>query len=160
MQSQARSHGWRLGRRRPYIAAGMAVLAAVLGVAAAPPPSAYADGALAVALPPNVAKQGFAYGYATDYADSDKADSEALKKCRDTTIEDIRSLCTVIQDFKSQCVAVAMDPLAGTPGVGWAVAGDLHAAEAQALSKCEQTAGPGRRAACEVDHSSCDGSAN
>jgi hypothetical protein len=123
------------------------------------PVSGSADGALAVALPPDVVKQGFAYGYVTDYPDTDQADAQALKKCRDTTIAGVRPLCTVIQDFKSQCVAVAMDPQAGTPGVGWSVAPDLHTAEAQALSKCEDTAGPGRRAACAVDHSSCDGSA-
>ena len=123
------------------------------------PNTGSADGALAVALPPDVVKQGFAYGYVTDYPDADRADTQALKKCRDTTIAGVRPLCTVIQDFKDQCVAVAMDPQAGTPGVGWSVAPDLHAAEAQALSKCEDTAGPGRRAACAVDHSSCDGSA-
>jgi hypothetical protein len=123
------------------------------------PVSGSADGALAIALPPDVVKQGFAYGYVTDYPDADKADAQAMKKCRDTTIAGVRPLCTVIQDFKNQCVAVAMDPQAGTPGVGWSVAPDLHAAEAQALSKCEDTAGPGRRAACAVDHSSCDGSA-
>src|SRR5580700_684968 len=123
------------------------------------PVSGSADGALAIALPPDVVKQGFAYGYVTDYPDADKADAQAMKKCRDTTIAGVRPLCTVIQDFKNQCVAVAMDPQAGTPGVGWSVAPDLHTAEAQALSKCESTAGPGRRAACAVDHSSCDGSA-
>jgi hypothetical protein len=118
-----------------------------------------ADGALAVGLPPDVVKQGFAYGYVTDYPDANQADAQALKKCRDTTIAGVRPLCEVIQDFKNQCVAVAMDPQAGTPGVGWSIAPDLHTAEAQALSKCEDTAGPGRRAACAVDHSSCDGSA-
>ena len=118
-----------------------------------------ADGAIAVALPPDVVKQGFAYGYVTDYPDANQADVQALKKCRDTTIDGVRPLCEVIQDFKNQCVAVAMDPQAGTPGVGWSVAPDLHTAEAQALSKCETTAGPGRRAACAIDHSSCDGSA-
>jgi Domain of unknown function (DUF4189) len=123
------------------------------------PVSGSADGALAVGLPPDVVKQGFAYGYVTDYPDPNQADAQALKKCRDTTIAGVRPLCEVIQDFKNQCVAVAMDPQAGTPGVGWSVAPDLHTAEAQALSKCESTAGPGRRAACAVDHSSCDGSA-
>jgi hypothetical protein len=118
-----------------------------------------ADGAIAVGLPPDVVKQGFAYGYVTDYPDPNQADVQALKKCRETTIDAVRPLCAVIQDFKNQCVAVAMDPQAGTPGVGWAVAPDSHAAEARALAKCERTAGPGRRAACAVDHSSCDGSA-
>jgi len=130
-----------------------------LAAAAFRPVAGSAAGALAIALPPDVVKQGFAYGYVTDYPDADRADARALKKCRDTTIAGVRPLCTVIQDFKDQCVAVAMDPQAGTPGVGWSVAPDLHAAEAQALSKCEDTAGPGRRAACAVDHSSCDGSA-
>jgi hypothetical protein len=123
------------------------------------PVSGNADGALAVALPDDIVKKGFAYGYVTDYPDADKADAQALKKCRDTTIAGVRPLCEVIKDFKNQCVSVAMDPQAGTPGVGWSVAADLHTAEAQALSKCESTAGPGRRAACAVDHSSCDGSA-
>ena len=147
----------RSNRRRH--AGLMFIVSLVLAVSAMRPTSAVADGALAVALPDDVVKKGFAYGYVTDYPDADKADAQALKKCRDTTIDGVRPLCEVIQDFKNQCVAVAMDPQAGTPGVGWSVAPDLHTAEAQALSKCESTAGPGRRAACAVDHSSCDGSA-
>jgi hypothetical protein len=39
------------------------------------------------------------------------------------------------------------------------VANDLLTAERQALGKCMDTAGPARRAACVVDHSSCDGNA-
>src|SRR6202166_4819462 len=95
------------------------VITLLFAAGAMRPTSAVADGALAVALPPDVVKQGFAYGYVTDYPDADKADAQALKKCRDTTIAGVRPLCTVIQDFKDQCVAVAMDPQAGTPGVGW-----------------------------------------
>ncbi len=146
--------GAKWGRDAARVFVVFALVAAIFR-----PVSGSADGALAIALPPDVVKQGFAYGYVTDYPDTNQADAQALKKCRDTTIEGVRPLCTVIQDFKNQCVAVAMDPQAGTPGVGWSVAPDLHAAEAQALSKCEETAGPGRRAACAIDHSSCDGSA-
>jgi hypothetical protein len=146
--------GAKWGRDAARVFVVLALVAAIFR-----PVSGSADGALAIALPPDVVKQGFAYGYVTDYPDTNQADAEALKKCRDTTIEGVRPLCTVIQDFKNQCVAVAMDPQAGTPGVGWSVAPDSHAAEAQALSKCEETAGPGRRAACAIDHSSCDGSA-
>jgi len=71
----------------------------------------------------------------------------------------VRPLCEVIQDFKNQCVAVAMDPQAGTPGVGWSVAPDLHTAEAQALSKMRKhcRSGPPRR--LRGRSSSCDGSA-
>ena len=137
----------------------LVVVSAALAGGAMRPMSAAADGAIAIALPPDVVKQGFAYGFATDYADVNHAESEALSKCRDTTIAGVRPLCTVIKDFKDQCVAVAMDPQAGTPGVGWAVGDDRHAAEAQALSGCEQTSVPGRRAACVIDHSACDGSA-
>ena len=137
----------------------MSIVSLLLAAAAMHPTCAVADGALAVALPPDVVKQGFAYGYVTDYANPDEADAQALKKCRDTTIAGIRPLCTVIQDFKNQCVAVAMDPKAGTPGVGWGVADDMISAERQALGKCEDSAGPNRRAACTVDHSSCDGTA-
>src|ERR1700682_846531 len=93
-----------------------------LGAAVFRPVSGSADGAIAIALPPDVVKQGLAYGYVTDYGDANQADVQALKKCRDTTIEGVRPLCTVIQDFKNQCVAVAMDPAAGTPGVGWSAA--------------------------------------
>jgi hypothetical protein len=137
----------------------MSIVSLLLAAGAMRPTSAVADGAIAVALPPDIVKQGFAYGYVTDYPDPDKADAQALKKCRDTNIAGVRPLCTVIQDFKNQCVAVAMDPKAGTPGVGWGVADDLIAAERQALGKCEETAGPDRRANCAVDHSSCDGNA-
>jgi hypothetical protein len=137
----------------------MSIVSLLLVTGAMRPTSAVADGALAVALPPDVVKQGFAYGYVTDYADANKADAEALKKCRDTTVAGVRPLCAVIQDFKNQCVAVAMDPKAGTPGVGWGVADDVITAERKALGNCEDSAGPGRRANCAVDHSGCDGTA-
>ena len=103
----------RFGSRLSVASAGLA------GGAMQPMPAA-ADGAIAIALPPDVVKQGFAYGFATDYADVNHADAEALSKCRETTIAGVRPLCTVVKDFKDQCVAVAMDPQAGTPGVGWA----------------------------------------
>ena len=123
-----------------------------------------ADGALAIGLPPDVVKGGdFTYGYSNNNADANHAEAKALDACRTTkdAAKDVnlRSLCKVIQDYSNQCVAVAMDPAAGTPGVGWAVANDLLSAERQALGKCMDTAGPGRRAACVVDHSSCDGNA-
>jgi hypothetical protein len=137
----------------------LVVVAAGLAGGALWPMPAAADGAIAIAQPPDVVKDGFAYGFATGYADVNHAEAEALSKCRETTITGVRPLCTVVKDFKDQCVAVAMDPQAGTPGVGWGVGDDVHAAEANALAGCEQTAGPGRRAACAVDRSGCDGSA-
>ncbi len=122
-----------------------------------------AAGALAIGLPADVAKGGFTYGYANNNDTTDPADAKALNACRTTkdAAKDarLRSLCKVIIDYSNVCIAVSMDPQAGTPGVGWAIAGDLRSAEAIALKKCEATAGPTRRAACVVDHSGCDGTA-
>jgi uncharacterized protein DUF4189 len=130
-------------------------------------PLAGAEGALAVAVPPDVAKQGFTYDYDVNSDTTEKAQATALADCRAHALAETKdpnsklraSLCKVISTFHDQCVAVAMDPLDGTPGVGWAVAADLRSAEKQALDACEATAGPGRRAACQIDHSKCDGAA-
>jgi hypothetical protein len=136
---------------------------ATLPLWAAAPSAGLAAGALAVALPPDVAKSGFSYGYANDKSDTDAASSRALDLCRTTkdatNDPKLRGLCKVIENFSDKCVAVAMDPAAGTPGVGWAVALDKRSAEHDALIKCEATAGQGRAAACVISHSDCDGSA-
>jgi Domain of unknown function (DUF4189) len=117
-----------------------------------------AGGALAIALPPDVVKTGFSYGSAYNYPSKEEAGKRALERCRDTKSDVRKKLCKV-QTFENQCVAVAMDPADGTPGVGWSIMNDLRAAEADALAKCEATAGPGRRAACKVHNSGCDGTA-
>lgn len=121
-----------------------------------------AEGALAIGLPTNVAKDGFAYAYHVGKQPTDEVRAIALKSCREPSpvkSAKARALCAVVASFHEQCVAVAEDPQAGTPGVGWAIADTLRKAEAEALAKCEATAGPGRRAACIVDHSQCDGTA-
>jgi hypothetical protein len=146
-----------------HCAAGAFVVLSLLCGGVLGPSQSRADGALAIGLPPDVVKGGFTYGYSNNNADANHAELKALDACRTTkdAANDVklRSLCKVIQDYTNQCVAVAMDPAAGTPGVGWAVANDLLSAERQALGKCMDTAGPARRAACVVDHSSCDGNA-
>jgi len=130
-----------------------------------PPPAAAAAsaGALAVALPADVAKSGFSYGYSNNNTDEAHAQAAALNACRTTKDAandvNLRSLCKVVLNYSNKCIAVSMDPQAGTPGVGWALANDLQTAERQALAKCQETAGPGRRAACVLDHSACDGNA-
>ena len=147
---------------RHYAAGAFVVLSLLCGGVLGPSQSR-ADGALAVGLPADVVKGGFTYGYSNNNPDANHAEAKALDACRTTkdAAKDVnlRSLCKVIQDYSNQCVAVAMDPAAGTPGVGWAIANDLLSAERQALNKCMATAGPTRRAACVVDHSSCDGNA-
>jgi hypothetical protein len=122
------------------------------------PGFAAAAGALAVALPDDVAKDGFAYGYSVDEATMGRAQVEALSQCRTTKDRSLRPLCKVITTYRDQCVAIAMDPADGTPGVGWAIAGDLSSAEVQALNKCKEASGPGRADKCTVDKSVCDGS--
>jgi hypothetical protein len=123
---------------------------------------AAADGALAVGEPADVAAEGFAYGYALDQPTAEKAGADALRDCTAPTrgIDPrAQALCKVVQAFKNQCFAVAMDPQDATPGVGWAVAGDKDSAARAALAKCVATAGDDRRGACEVTHSGCDGDA-
>ena len=142
--------------RRALLAA--ALLASML----ARPDLAAADGALAVGEPADVASEGFAYGFALDEPNADAANAGAMRDCKTPTrgIDPrAQALCRVVQTFKSQCFAVAMDPKDGTPGAGWAVAGDKDAASQAALTKCVATAGDDRRDACEVTHSGCDGAA-
>jgi Domain of unknown function (DUF4189) len=126
-------------------------------------PSA-AEGALAIGLPANVVKGGFTWGNAHDRATREEARSVALDLCRNTkdakNDAKLRNLCKVIATYHDKCASVAMDPAPGTPGVGWGIADDRRSAEAEALAKCEETAGPGRRAACKVDGGGCDGTAN
>ena len=148
-------------QRSGMVWALLAVLSVVGAVTA--PNRSIAAGALAVGLPPDVVKGGFTYGYSNNKTDANQAGATALDQCRSTkdakSDAHLQSLCKVIQSYSNQCVAVAMDPLAGTPGVGWSIAADAHTAQAQALAACEKTAGPGRAAACVVDHFACDGTA-
>ncbi|HEY1310592.1 MAG TPA: DUF4189 domain-containing protein [Pseudolabrys sp.] len=133
---------------------GVALIIGCLAVGARP---GAAEGALAIALPDDVVKGGFAYGSAYRFDTSGEAQAKALERCRETKSDERRKLCRIIKIFHDQCVAVAMDPADGTPGVGWAIGEDLLGAEREALEKCEATAGPGRRAACKVHNSGCDG---
>ena len=47
----------------------------------------------------------------------------------------------------------------GTPGVGWAIGGNLKIAESMAIQRCKSTAGAGRGDYCKIDNSRCDGEA-
>lgn len=144
-------------RRRAVLA-----VAVVAGLAMLHPYPAAAEGALAVGLPKDVAKDGFAYAYSTGKSDSQVARKEALDTCRkpaDNKSSQARALCKVVGTFTNQCVAVAIDPATGTPGVGWAIAGDLASAQAGAIAQCKATAGASRQDFCKMDNSRCDGTA-
>ena len=66
------------------------------------PSQSMAAGALAIGLPPDVAKGGFTYGYSNNNADANHAEFKALDACRSTkdAVKDtnLRSLCKVIED--------------------------------------------------------------
>jgi len=149
-------HSIRRTAWRALLAAGL-----LIGILARPDGAA-ADGALAVGEPADVASEGFAYGFALDEPTTEKASAAALRDCK-TPTQGIdpraQALCAVVQAFKNQCFAVAMDPKDATPGAGWAVADDKESAARAALAKCVATAGDDRRDACEVTHSGCDGKA-
>jgi hypothetical protein len=151
----------RFGAVRETIRRTALIFGVLLGSAALWPNHCAAHGALAVALPANGAQHGFSYGRSVNYPAAKAAEAAALDKCRTSTRNPtIQSLCKLIQAFTDQCVAVAMDPKDGTPGVGWMIAPDKPTAEAQAMAKCKATAGPGRRNACQTDRETlCDGMA-
>lgn len=138
----------------------LAFAAAVTLSAAAvvsPDPSA-ADAALAVGLPKDVAKQGLALGYALNYDSKENAQAEALKRCREfrDAPDATRSLCRIVENFRNRCVAVALDPEAGTTGVGWAVDREQVIAEELAMEKCINTSAKKRRESCRVTFTRCD----
>lgn len=129
------------------------------------PQSASAFGALAVGVPANVAKDGFAYGINVDAPTEDVARATAFANCKGTnpnsqvqsqSSSPARDLCTVVMTFHHQCAAVAEDPAAGTPGIGWAIAPTLDVATRQALDNCMATAGETRKQYCARDAYNCD----
>src|ERR1700753_621352 len=140
--------------------ASTVLVAALFAFVPLQPQRAAADGALAVGVPADVAKDGFAYAYSTGKADVIAARREALETCKapgSGKSQQGRDLCSVVGSFTGECVAVAMDPGAGTPGVGWAIGGTLKIAESMAIQRCKSTAGPGRGDYCKIDNSKCDG---
>ena len=133
--------------------------AAGLALIALAPASAQADGAIAIGLPSDVARHGVAVGTSWNYTTPEGARARALEEClsfQDASA-DTRKLCKVIQTFARECVAVALDPDAGTPGFGWAVASPQSAAEDAAMQACKMTAGVSRQAFCRVTTTRCDG---
>ena len=148
-------HGGAAGTRALIAAAVVSVVGAA---AAAWPAAAFADGALAIGQPSDVANHGFAFGIVSNVSNSSQASNQALDLCRTAkgASSDARSVCKVVKTISQQCAAVAMDPKKGTPGAGWAVAYDKKTAESQALAQCYDTAGTGRQSFCVVSASQCD----
>jgi hypothetical protein len=138
----------------PYGPFAAAVLAASMWAS-----PCVAEGALALGVPANVAKEGFSYGTAYNRATAEEARAVALENCKTNQDGSKKSqaLCQVLDTFRNKCVTIAMDPEAGTPGVGWAIAAGGAASDKQALANCVATAGPTRGDACKVTTRRCDG---
>lgn len=146
-------------RRAPARAFSAKAMLALLLAGAANPDRVSAEAALAVGLPADVAKQGVAVGWAVNHASKAAAEAEALRRCREAKepSQATRVLCRIVESFEDRCLAVALDPEAGTSGIGWAVAGKQKAAEDAAMDDCAESAGQKRRASCRIALARCDG---
>jgi predicted dinucleotide-binding enzyme len=122
-----------------------------------------AAGAVAVGEPADISQDGVAIYTFVNAPNAETAKARALEGCKglQNASQTSRSLCKVVASFENQCVAEALDPQDGTPGFGWAMAGNSQEAKRQALSNCRDTAGPTRQDACIVDTKGlwCDGRA-
>jgi hypothetical protein len=130
----------------------------LLAVAALLPPSANALSALAAGIPDDVATQGVAFGEGHNYSTREGAEARALQECRNTTgvPASTTALCKIVAHFDNQCLAISLDPKAGTPGFGWAIAAAADPANNQALGNCRATAGADRVGYCVESLTSCD----
>lgn len=120
--------------------------------------AAFAVGAIAIGVPANVVADGLAIGIAYGQPSPDAASALALKNCRSfqDAPESTRNLCRIVHTFRKQCVSVSLDPKAGTPGWGWAVAASERDADEQSMRMCRSTAGSDRERYCEVTRTQCD----
>jgi hypothetical protein len=119
-----------------------------------------AAGAIALGLPSDVAKQGVSMGDWVGASTMDDAKAKAVEKCKLSGTALTKSLCKVVATFQNQCVSLVVDPQAGTPGFGWAVADTLQAASQQAMANCQDSDGPALKGGCQPDTKPlCDGSA-
>lgn len=137
------------------------VAAAVLLAGCVSYTPAYSFGAVAVAEPSDVSKDGYSSGISYNFRTTVEAEERAQRECATTADApaETRKLCKVVRTFENQCVAVALDPQAGTPGAGWALGETLVVARRNALERCEETAGSDRRGECRITAEGCDGKA-
>jgi hypothetical protein len=124
----------------------------------------FADGALAIGIPPGGIVKGFAGGHSLNASSMPAAREGAVAGCHKSTgaSEAAKNACSVVASFKDECYAIALDPKDGTPGAGWAIAETQALADDEALQQCRNTAGADRQRFCEVPSTNhgCDGSAH
>ena len=121
-------------------------------------PAALTHGAIAVGQPASVAKDGVAIGYTWNYDTPGQAEADALKQCLSfmDAPDSTRALCKVARTFSHQCVAISLDPAAGTEGFGWSVSPTQQVASDAALQQCRDSDGPEHAAACQMSAQECD----
>ena len=139
---------------------GPALLPSVI-IAVATAPAALAEGAVALGRPASIVRDGVAFGWSIGHATPDEAERRALDECHRNPDAPghTRRLCIVIQNFRNQCVAGALDPDAGTPGFGWAVADTAAVAAERALAMCRNSSPVNRKDFCRIASTGCDGTA-
>jgi hypothetical protein len=117
-----------------------------------------AKGALAIGEPADIAQRGVAVGYSFNFESQDAANTAALQKCltQPDAPPDTQALCKVVRVFSKKCVVISLDPQAGTPGFGWAIAKTEKAAASKSMAMCHKTAGADRRKYCVISKSACD----
>jgi hypothetical protein len=111
---------------------------------------ALADGALAVGVTGDVAKDGYSIGIVVNKDSPQQAREAALEWCRTHGSPKTRAHCKLISGFRRQCASEAYDPQPGTPGAGWAIAQDRETAEKMAMANCAATAGKTRQKFCKL----------
>jgi hypothetical protein len=136
---------------------GIGLFALTLAAPLIGPNPSVAEGALAVGTTGHVANDGIAMGTGFNYATRQGAIDRALAECRGRTdAPKATPFCQIVGTFTRQCAATSLDPKAGTPGAGWAVAPSQQKANSQALANCRATAGANRRQFCKIGTSDCD----
>src|ERR1700684_906241 len=95
-------------------------------------------GAIAEGISPTGVIHGYSYGIHSNAPNADAAKAAALGACKATPdkVADpkARARCAVVSTFTNKCAAIALDPKAGTPGVGWAIGDTQKRADDEALA--------------------------
>jgi len=141
---------------------GFVLATGLLALTALATQPSWAISAFAAGVPDDVAKDGVALGEGHNFTSRDEAESRAINECRANkdSSDAVHALCKIIDHFDNRCFAASLDPKAGTPGWGWAIADTAQQANDRALEMCRQSAGGDRAPYCVVSQSACDGNAS
>jgi hypothetical protein len=123
-------------------------------LAACLPFTVQAYSAFAIAQPADIAHQGVADGTGFNYATPAAAQERAMSECNARAEhEHIQVQCRLMTNFDHKFLVVALDPVAGTPGYGWAISDSQEVATEQALDNCRRSdAGYTGCTVTSVDH--------